>query len=148
MPSDVPVDVRQHVAKRIREIREEANLLQATMAERLNIDPRTYAAYESGDRNFELKTLERIAAALPGTRVADFFMPAGERSSMAIALREQGVSPERVRKARELLGLTQAQLAGSSPSLPTRSLVGSADNTRSPRWYAGDLSGYSSQAKR
>ena len=47
--------------ERIRELREEMNLTQETLAEYLNISQRAYSRYETGERGISVEALARLA---------------------------------------------------------------------------------------
>ena len=47
--------------RRIRDLREDADLTQAQMAEKLLCSRRTYCSYELGERNISADTLIRLA---------------------------------------------------------------------------------------
>lgn len=47
--------------KRIRNLREDADLTQAQMGEKINVPQRTYAYYESGDRMVPPQVLAALA---------------------------------------------------------------------------------------
>jgi transcriptional regulator with XRE-family HTH domain len=66
--------------ERIRELRGEMGISQVKLAVRADMDPATLNRLEQGKANPNLKTLERLAAAMD-IEVADFFPKGGSRSS-------------------------------------------------------------------
>jgi transcriptional regulator with XRE-family HTH domain len=67
--------------ERIRELRAEMGISQVKLAVRADMDPATLNRLEQGKANPNLKTLERLAAAMD-VEVADFF-PKGDSRSQA-----------------------------------------------------------------
>lgn len=66
--------LKEHVGRRIAELRENAGYTQADVAERLRTTVPNYQRVEYGAQNVTLETLTKIANAL-GVTVAEFFSP-------------------------------------------------------------------------
>jgi transcriptional regulator with XRE-family HTH domain len=68
------------VGRRIAEIRREAGLTQAQVAEQLDVSTRAYAYIESGRENLTLRTMLTIANVL-GATVPDLLVPPKSRET-------------------------------------------------------------------
>ncbi len=71
---DYAEKLKDHVGRRITELREDGGYTQADVAERLSTTVPNYQRVEYGVQNVTLETLAKIAKAL-GVSVADFFAP-------------------------------------------------------------------------
>lgn len=74
MKPDNPEDVIRHVARRIVELRERAELTQAEVAERTGMSVTNYQRIEHGGQNMTIEMMVRVASAV-GVKTADFFAP-------------------------------------------------------------------------
>ena len=86
-PED-PEDIIRHVARRMAELREQAGLTQAAVAERTGMTATNYQRIEHGQQNVTVEMMVRIANAL-GVRTADFFAP------LAVARRRRPGRPSK-----------------------------------------------------
>ena len=66
--------LKDHVGRRIAELREAADLTQANVAEKIDTTVTNYQRIEHGTQNVTLETMAKIANAI-GVKVGDFFTP-------------------------------------------------------------------------
>jgi transcriptional regulator with XRE-family HTH domain len=107
----------------VRDLRERCGLTQSRLAELAHTSQPTIAAYESGTKSPNLRTLERLARSVGLEAVVDFVPPLTREDRRSLALhraiaRRLEESPEPIlRRARRTLERMRQQHPGARPFL-------------------------------
>lgn len=86
---------------RIKEIRESQNLQQKVLAKNLGIKPNRLSQYETGAREPDLKTLDRIATEL-GVSVDDLMGREEKSNPITVSSDEAALDEELINRLRQL----------------------------------------------